>query len=511
MQELILLFEICKTDDSRWPEIVAFLESQNLGYESRVAQKDHRLLEMRIEAFENMENWEDAHKWAMEQLHVPEEETNSDKFFLEQDDRATWKLLTKATSALSPENASELWDQTMKFLRSFEKRGIKSMNAKLAELDLLSRKTTAGESEEEIYAAIVSIFESGQKGTAWLENVTPFFLGLSSEKQERLFAHVQECIEKSDAEKQVSDGAQRARLVLTQCKKFRLRRHIIQLRYLLLSSKSGEQPKSTITKFVVECIETVKQCPKLGETSGSDLHMDCQTILLTAALSLAYSSAAEEDERNAAKHNQDKDTRLIQVTALLEYSLKTFEFDYPTILVLIRTYLLLGVGSLAIKHFESLNVKNVQYETIAYVLFTRLSTIHPHQVKTSDDGSLGPDPLAMAQTASSSFHRSAYSSIKNQERSLEWGTYGNLFEEMDIYDKAHRSMSRRVCKHEERRMELMNEGDIGESLSILNEKVLDYRNTSVLPTFEQRKAGHVTLDTSIGPWPQVSFDPNPLH
>ena len=71
---------------------------------------------------------------------------------------------------------------------------------------------------------------------------------------------------------------------------------------------------------------------------------------------------------------------LYRCVALLEFALHKSKHNYDMLLILVRVYLHLGAGSLAIARFSQLSIKNIQYLTVSWMLYTRLSTIHPYPV-----------------------------------------------------------------------------------------------------------------------------------
>ena len=69
---------------------------------------------------------------------------------------------------------------------------------------------------------------------------------------------------------------------------------------------------------------------------------------------------------------------LIQSIFVLETLLLHSVHNYDALLILVRLYLFLGAGSLAIERYSRLSIKNLQHATISWVLFSRISTVHPH-------------------------------------------------------------------------------------------------------------------------------------
>ena len=69
---------------------------------------------------------------------------------------------------------------------------------------------------------------------------------------------------------------------------------------------------------------------------------------------------------------------LLQSVAVLEHTLLHSKYNYDALLILVRIYMFLGAGSLAVDRYNRLSIKNIQHATISWALFTRLSTIYPY-------------------------------------------------------------------------------------------------------------------------------------
>ena len=72
---------------------------------------------------------------------------------------------------------------------------------------------------------------------------------------------------------------------------------------------------------------------------------------------------------------------LVRCAVILEVLLSESKHNYDALLIIIRVYLCLGAVTRAWEFYERLDVKNMQYQSTAWILFTRISTIHPHPIK----------------------------------------------------------------------------------------------------------------------------------
>jgi N-terminal acetyltransferase B complex non-catalytic subunit len=133
--------------------------------------------------------------------------------------------------------------------------------------------------------------------------------------------------------------------------------------------------------------------------------------------------------------------RLIQAAAVLEFAHSQSPANPQILLLLIRLYSLLGAGSLAMRAYNRLNVKQIQGDTLGYMLFDRISSLHPHPVQDNEKGSAEVlDPaakLAKLQSIYRNFHDQITS---NCWRSFEAGSYDSIFQLMEAHDKLSRSL-----------------------------------------------------------------------
>lgn len=88
------------SDESRWAEVLQILDSEHLGYKSRISQSDIPFMHYRMKALQKLEKWEDARQFALDLLLVPDGEAGAKGFFLAQDNWRTWELLVTATEKI---------------------------------------------------------------------------------------------------------------------------------------------------------------------------------------------------------------------------------------------------------------------------------------------------------------------------------------------------------------------------------------------------------------------------
>lgn len=122
--------------------------------------------------------------------------------------------------------------------------------------------------------------------------------------------------------------------------------------------------------------------------------------------------------------------RLVQAAALLEFAHANSPANPQILLLLIRLYSYLGAGSLAMRSFKRLNLKRIQLDTLGYMLFDRLSTLHPHSWndKTYSDSSEVFNHRIMLEKVHFEYKRFQDETQKNLMRSFDNGSYYSVFQ-----------------------------------------------------------------------------------
>lgn len=186
-------------------------------------------------------------------------------------------------------------------------------------------------------------------------------------------------------------------------------------------------------------------------------------------------------------------TALIRAAGILERLLIDSPHNYEAVLMLIRIYLLLGAGSIALRWFGKLSVKQMQYESVAHNLFTRFATIHPHPAPPIEGAEYKDFDAQVAFIAALDFYRNANVTIKNSLiKGLDDGNYVGLDDTIELRRRIGDSICRRMWALDLRRIQRIRKGnhlvlheDIGQQFSV-SHVLLAYLNTNY----------HIAQDTS---------------
>jgi N-terminal acetyltransferase B complex non-catalytic subunit len=141
--------------------------------------------------------------------------------------------------------------------------------------------------------------------------------------------------------------------------------------------------------------------------------------------------------------------RLLQATALLEHAASNSKANPELSLLLVRLYQSLGAGSLAMRSYNRLGVKQIQGDTLGYVLFDRISSLHPHSV--TDEGDV-VDPSTQLSNIQQVYRKFRGQISSNSWKSFEYGNYDSIFQLLEVNEKLSLSAASVMSTVERRRI-----------------------------------------------------------
>ena len=152
---------------------------------------------------------------------------------------------------------------------------------------------------------------------------------------------------------------------------------------------------------------------------------------------------------------------LLHAAYLADMLLKHDQHIHEARLILVYLYVRLGLGSLAIRLFDSLRVKEVQHDTVGHALFTRLSITHPHVTALSKRETFDPNKRTL--NALNVYTRCEDKLADNEASVLSHGQTGMIFDLQDLRDNLRVSLSRRITLLEQRRIVRLTKDAIGDT------------------------------------------------
>lgn len=149
--------------------------------------------------------------------------------------------------------------------------------------------------------------------------------------------------------------------------------------------------------------------------------------------------------------------QLLRATLMLEFAHTHSKPNPQILLLLIRLYSQLGAGSLAMRAYGRLGLKQIQGDTLSYTLFDRISSLHPHTVDDSSATEEARDPSIQLKKLQRIYRGFRNQIITNSWRSFEHGSYDSIFQLMEVSGKLSRSMTSAMSAIELRRIDRLTQ------------------------------------------------------
>ncbi|KAI2680984.1 hypothetical protein DTO013E5_8853 [Penicillium roqueforti] len=462
-EELLLVVRILESQ-SRWAEIVQVLNSENTGLSSRIVNNDRTFMLAKVTSLGAAELWEEGHSYVKGLLTVPEDEAER-KTLHERDDWKYWNLLILAVRRL--EKSPGLLSDTQQHIEKFIEFSPKSRNAHIAIMDIVLTGFKRGErTEDDLVIACQRYFDQHKHKLYAFKDLR----GVLETRDDALIHRVaQNCLDSVEGK---PDDA----IPLINAYK---------LQYCDRISANKNVLKSSIETLVRNCLYFYDAFTLLAKTQDKKQESQPDTasamesrptddFCIIAAMALLQPNTAGQASEKVSN------TALIRAAGILEHLLIDSPHNYEAILMLIRIYLLLGAGSIALRWFGKLSIKQMQYESVAHNLFTRFATIHPHPAPLIEGGEYKDFDAQVAFITALDFYRHASFTIKNSLiKGLDDGTYVNLDDTIELQKRIRDSICRRMWALDLRRMQRIRKGNH----LALHEEIA--QNTS--PAQDQRK------------------------
>lgn len=152
---------------------------------------------------------------------------------------------------------------------------------------------------------------------------------------------------------------------------------------------------------------------------------------------------------------------ILQATALLEYAWSHSKSNFQISLMLVRLYTHLGCGSLAMRAYQRLGVKQIQLDTLSYILFDRVSSFHPHPFSRNIHGSSQfLSPIEHFEKQQNLYRKTRDHVSKNCWLSLENGSYNSIFQIKEFDESISHSMSAAMSVVESRKISRLTQPSV---------------------------------------------------
>lgn len=178
------------------------------------------------------------------------------------------------------------------------------------------------------------------------------------------------------------------------------------------------------------------------------------------------------DSQQQADHKKVPNAELIRSAAILEQLCQSSPHNYQILLLLVRVYLLLGAGSIAMKTFSKLSVKQIQNETVAHNLFTRLATIHPHGAPPFEAEFKDFIPEVALSQAISFYENADRTTTRQRTAGLNFGSYTSVEGTIELQSSLKNSICKRMWALEARRLDRLHGKERYERYASIGESIL---------------------------------------
>ncbi|KAI9704283.1 MAG: hypothetical protein M1836_007144 [Candelina mexicana] len=482
-QELSLLLSIYQ-EEGHTQEALKVLGSRNLGIWSSVAKGDWNLVRLKMNLLEQLSMWLEAWTFCGSLLNAACPTTDAVNWGFPQlgsdtkgDDWRVWQCFLTACKELSYQGR-EYQLRTRGIIDQFLAQSNRiSRNAQQGLLKFLSLGLPATEEDSanslEYWSACKQYFERWCVKTCCFDDLKPYVQKFSRSARIDFHGHIKEHVsnrpEQGLREKTASSI------------------NVLKFDYLLnISLEEESTSRGVLETFINNCIRLYKiSLASPAELPTDNLPGDDACILAVMGLVRLGDLDSKGFASPAAQ------ACLLRAAALLDFSLSRSQYNYQSMLLLVRLYLILGAPSLAMEVYPRLSIKQIQNDTLSYNLLTRLSTLHPFPITSSGTTLSGDDRDPMVCLGKSSqIYRRAKSQMQDMVRlALEQGSYSQIPKFLDFEDKVDNSICKFMWESERRRIARLVQprnkmSSRGNDSDYLDCKLSDNRDYDVMLNFE---------------------------
>lgn len=147
--------------------------------------------------------------------------------------------------------------------------------------------------------------------------------------------------------------------------------------------------------------------------------------------------------------SKDRPSALLQAAFLGEELLRNNQHVHEARVILIHLYMRLDLAASALRHWDALRVKEIQFDTIGHAFLTRLSITHPHKITSV--ATKGNDPMSITSSGLAVYHRCEQKLAETEAKVLSNGQTGMIFDLHELRENLRLSLTRRILSLEQRR------------------------------------------------------------
>ncbi|TLD39226.1 Tetratricopeptide-like helical [Venturia nashicola] len=458
-------------------ELLGILNSDDIGIESSVGKNDVEFIRAKIDILKRLERWEELASLcasSLDKLCQQQEQTTSAAEDIPTslawaDDWYIWEnaIVSRSKSRLAGSDINSL-------LKRYLTLKTKNRNAGRASLLNQSINNKSG-----LFNECKRFFELHKSSRSCFEDLRQFLLELSEDERVAFVSHAAATSNLAEPPTTETEKASKWTLAAVSS---------LKISYMLHISKSGDTDQSNeIKNFVLSCLKVYTFSVSVPTDSGDDASI----LAVMALLKL------REDRKN-----------LVKAAYLTEY-LHAISSDNSlgTLLSLLVSQLL-GYGSITISAFQQLGLREVQFDTLSHLLYSRISTFHPYSVElrsTLSTDDRYKDPFSGISFALQ-WPRKAISTTTNfMSKDLKNVYFDKIIEFSAFKERVETSFTPILLQLERRRVARLTYRSstiMEESLVHFDRAKSDNRDFYSVPSFEHPAAE--SLDRLIFPGPRLS-------
>jgi N-terminal acetyltransferase B complex non-catalytic subunit len=234
----------------------------------------------------------------------------------------------------------------------------------------------------------------------------------------------------------------------------------LKIDYLLCGSKPLLPNITQLEKFICNCLNLYKLSANESDDSGDEA-----CILAVMAL-----IKLENLDENPSR------TRLIQAACLLENLRDDSPDNYKATLLSLCISQTLGLGSMALSAFVDMSLREIQYDTLGHLMYTRIAIAHPFAVNLRVMRSLDDrhkDPFEGLQFALKWKSKAVNAFLNFMSKDLENVHFDKILEFSEFKGRLEKSLTRGLLHIEKRRI-----ARLSDMTSALEEPILHYGDAS---------------------------------
>lgn len=137
---------------------------------------------------------------------------------------------------------------------------------------------------------------------------------------------------------------------------------------LVISAQQNSDNKVLLEEFIANCLRLYEVSLSLNENVPASDRLAGDEVAILAAMGCIRCFEGDDYHRAA----------LFKCALILERLLAHSKHNEDALILIIRVYIHLGATRKAVEHYTKLDIKHIQNLTDAWILLTRISTIHPH-------------------------------------------------------------------------------------------------------------------------------------